>query len=49
MHLFDESADSIAELRDAVARELGSEWDAELDVFRARVTDRSVTRLHSVG
>jgi hypothetical protein len=49
MHLFDESADSIAELRDAVARELGSEWDAELDVFRARVADHSVTWLNRVG
>ncbi len=49
MHLFEESAGSIAELRDAVARELGSEWDAELDVFRARVSDHSVTWLHRVG
>ena len=49
MRLFDESAGSVDDLREAVARELGSAWDAELDVFRARVTDLSVTRLHSVG
>jgi len=49
MRLFEESAGSVGELRESVARELGSAWDAELDVFRARVIDRSVTRLHSVG
>jgi hypothetical protein len=49
MRLFEESAVTVGDLRDAISRELGSAWDAELDVFRARVTDRSVTRLHSVG
>jgi len=49
MRLFEESAGSVGDLRDSVARELGRAWDAELEVFRARVTDQRVTRLHSVG
>lgn len=49
MHLFEKSDGSIAGLRDAVAQELGSEWDAELDVFRAHVADQGVTWLHRVG
>jgi hypothetical protein len=48
MRLFEDSAGSVSDLREAVARELGSAWDAELDIFRARV-GQSVTRLHSVG
>lgn len=49
MRLFDESAGSVGDLRESVARELGSAWDAELDAFRAHESNRSVTRLHSVG
>ena len=49
MRLVEESAGSFDELQEAVALELGRAWDAELDVFRARVADHSVTRLHSVG
>jgi hypothetical protein len=49
MRLFEESAGSVGDLRAAVSRELGSAWDAELEVFRARVNDQRVTRLHSVG
>ena len=47
--LCDESGDSMAAFRESVAQELGRAWDHELDAFRARVMDRSVTWLHSVG
>ncbi len=47
--LCDESGDSMAAFRESVAQELGRAWDDELDVFRARIMDRSVTWLHSVG
>jgi hypothetical protein len=36
-------------IESAVADAIGASWDNELDAFRARYADRSVTWLHSVG
>ena len=49
MRLLDDSTGSMENLQESISRELGREWDAELDVFRARVADQRVTWLHGVG
>jgi len=49
MRLFEESAGSFDALHGSLSLELGRAWDAELDIFRARIADHRVTRLHGVG
>jgi hypothetical protein len=49
MRLFEESAGSFDTLEESLALELGRAWDAELDIFRARIADHRVTRLYGVG